>query len=60
MTKYQGTGRVEKIEWQSPELYRNPHAVAVLIAIPAAEFAGLDITRPFTITQEDEDDTDDD
>lgn len=60
MTKYQGTGRVEKVEWKAPELYRTPHAVAALIAIPAAEFAWLDITRPFTITQEDEEDTDDD
>lgn len=60
MTKYQGTGRIEKIDWDAPARYSNPHAAAALIAIPAAEFAGLDITRPFTITQEDEEDTDDD
>lgn len=52
MAKYEATAQVEKVEWKAPPIFSNPHAVAVMIAIPAADFAGLDILRPFTITQE--------
>lgn len=53
-TKYQGTGHVEHIEWETRGAGKHiQHAVGLKIAIPVEQFAGLDISREFTITQED-------
>lgn len=51
--EYRGTGYVESVEWKTRGAdVHIQHAVRVQVAIPVDEFAGLDINRPFTITQE--------
>lgn len=52
MSTYKVEAIIEKVEWESPPLYHQAHAVGVFVAIPADEFIGLDFTRPITITQE--------
>lgn len=51
--KYQGTAHVEHIEWETRGVEKHiQHAVGLKVAIPVEQFAGLDISREFTITQE--------
>ena len=57
MSAYKTTGYIETAEWkgkaQGIGVQDKPLAVGLVVAIPAADFTGLDLTRPITITQED-------